>query len=65
MLMERLRQLFTAYDPTIQTIISEVLTLEQEHISMERPRIKDQIDEIISRVASKVVERTETAEIQD
>jgi hypothetical protein len=63
--MERLRQLFTAYDPTIQTIISEVLTLEQEHISMERPRIKDQIDEIISRVASKVVERTETAEIQD
>jgi len=63
--MERLRQLFTAYDPTIQTIISEVLTLEQEHISMERPRIKDQIDEIISRVASKAVERTETAEIQD
>jgi len=56
MLKERLNLLFTKYDPTIQTLISEVLTLEQAYISMERPHVKDQIDQIISRLAAKEVE---------
>jgi hypothetical protein len=47
------------YDPAIQTIIAEVLTLEQAYISMDRPHIKDQIDQIVSRVASKELERTD------
>ena len=59
MLRERLNQLFTLYDPAIQTIIAEVLTLEQAYISMDRPHIKDQIDQIVSRVASKELERTD------
>lgn len=57
MLRERLNQLFTLYDPAIQTIIAEVLILEQAYISMERPHIKDQIDQIVSRIASKELER--------
>jgi hypothetical protein len=50
---ERLRKLFTAYDPAIQRVISEVLIVEQEHISIDRPRVKDQIEEIIDRVAKQ------------
>jgi len=57
MLREKLNQLFTLYDPAIQTLISEVLTLEQAYISMERPHIKEPIDQIVSRLASKELER--------
>lgn len=59
MLRERLNQLFTLYDPAIQTLISEVLTLEQAYISMERPHIKEPIDQIVSRLASKELERVD------
>lgn len=59
MLRERLYQLFQGYDPAIQTLIHDVLTLEQEHISLERPRIKDQIDGIISRLAGKELDQTD------
>ena len=59
MLREKLNQLFTSYDPAIQTIIAEVLTLEQAYISMDRPHIKDQIDQIVSRIASKEFERAD------
>lgn len=57
MLKERLTLLFTDYDPAIQSVITEVLMLEQAYISMERPHVKDQIDHIISRVASKELDR--------
>lgn len=53
MYRDRLRALFREYDPAIQTIIAEVLQLEQEHITMDRPRLKDQIDEIIEGVAKQ------------
>lgn len=62
MLNERLSQLFTKYDPVIQTLISEVLTLEQAYISMRQPHIKEQIDQIISRFAVKEQERMEKNE---
>ena len=57
MLSERLNDLFNFYDPAIQKLISEVLMLEQAHISMERPHIKDQIDLIVSRAANKEYEK--------
>ncbi len=57
MLKEQLRALFNSYDPPIRQIIAEVGELEQRHISMERPRLKDQIDEIITRVANQVLEQ--------
>lgn len=50
---ERLRNLFSNYDPGIQRIIDHVLQLEQEHITMDRPRLKDQIDDIIEDVAKE------------
>ncbi len=57
MLREKLNELFTLYDPTIQKLISEVLMLEQAYISMKSPHIKDQIDQIVSRLASKELEQ--------
>lgn len=50
---ERLRNLFSAYEPAIQAIIDQVLQLEQAHITMDRPRLKDQIDEIVEDVAKQ------------
>lgn len=50
---ERLRNLFISYDPAIQAIIDQVLQLEQEHITMDRPRLKDQIDEIVEDIAKQ------------
>lgn len=50
MLGDRLQELFGEYEEDVQQVIAEVLTLEQEHISMERPRVKEQIRQIIDRV---------------
>ena len=53
MLKERLAKLFESYDPAIQAIISGVISVEQMYISMERPRVKDDVDYIVSLVARK------------
>jgi len=50
MLKDRLLELFKKYEQDVQQVVAEVLTLEQEHISMERPRVKEQIKDIIDRV---------------
>lgn len=54
---ERLMNLFETFDPAIRNIILGVLDIEQEHISMERPRVKDQIDEIVTAAAKKEAEK--------
>ncbi|MEI6776562.1 MAG: hypothetical protein WCF99_04165 [Chloroflexales bacterium] len=50
---ERLRNLFSGYEPAIQTIIDQVLQLEQAYITMDRPRLKEQIDDIVEDVAKQ------------
>jgi hypothetical protein len=60
MLRDRLKELFEDYDPAIQAVISGVLSVEQEHISMQKPRVKDDIDYIIDLVANKELSRTDT-----
>lgn len=62
MLKERLTQLFNQYDPAIQSLISKVLVLEQEHISMDKPHLKSDIDQIISQLASNEVDRVNKGE---
>lgn len=56
---QRLLELFQNYDPAIQKVIAEVLAIEKQHISYQRPRVKEPIDEIISRIAKRELERTE------
>lgn len=65
MLKEQLRVLFNNYDPPVRQIIGEVGELEQRFISMERPRLKDQIDEIITRIANQVLEQMGSDTIQE
>lgn len=57
---EKLANLFEGYDPAIKTIILEVLKVEQANISMEKPRVKDEIDTIVSNVTA-----TELAKMTD
>ncbi len=54
---ERLTKLFETFDPAVRSIVLGVLDIEQEHISMEKPRVKEHIDEIVSAVAKKELER--------
>jgi len=50
MLRDRLLKLFEEYDQDVRQVIADILALEQEHISMERPRVKEQIKQIIKQV---------------
>ena len=60
MFKENLQNLFSDFDPKIQTLISRVLKFEQENITYKTiPRLKEQLDQIITEVAvSKEAERT-------
>ena len=51
MLKDRLLELFEECEQDVRQVIAEVLTLEQEYITMERPRVKEQIKQSIDRVA--------------
>jgi hypothetical protein len=46
-------ELFEAYPLPIRRVIAEVIRLEQEHISMERPRVKDSIKQIVDRAVPR------------
>ena len=60
MLRERLKRLFDNYDPPIRQIIDEVGELEQMHISMKRPHLNDQIDDIVERIARQQLNHLDT-----
>ncbi|MCA9901987.1 MAG: hypothetical protein KC433_27600 [Anaerolineales bacterium] len=58
MLKDRLKALFTSYDPAVRQVIYEIGDIEQQYISMERPRgIMKDIDEAITRIARQELER--------
>ena len=58
MLKDRLKALFKSYDPAVRQVIYEIGDIEQQYISMERPRgIMKDIDEVITRIARQELER--------
>lgn len=58
MLKDRLRALFKSYDPAVRQVIYEIGDIEQQYISMDRPRgIMKDIDEVITRIARQELER--------
>lgn len=59
---ERLNKLFETFDPAVKSVILGVLDIEQEHISMEKPRVKEHIDEIISAAAKREIEKVDGEE---
>lgn len=51
LLQEKVLAMFKDYEPAVREIIAEVLILEQEHLSMEKPRgIIEKIEDVIDRV---------------
>jgi hypothetical protein len=59
MLKAQLKELFKSYDPAVRRVIQEVGEIEQQYISMERPRgIMKDIDEMITRIAREELERS-------
>jgi len=47
----RLFELFKEFDPVIQEIVSDVLEVEQEYLSMKTPRgAKEKVRDILDRV---------------
>ena len=59
MLKDRLKELFKGYPPAIQQIIREVGEIEQQYISMEKPRgIMKDIDEMLTRIAKEELEQS-------
>lgn len=59
MLKDRLKELFKGYPPAVQQIIREVGEIEQQYISMEKPRgIMKDIDEMLTRIANEELERS-------
>jgi hypothetical protein len=51
-LKDRLKELFKEYELDVQDVIAAVLELEQEHISKDRPRVKQPIRQIIDRAVT-------------
>jgi hypothetical protein len=48
----RLLELFRNYDDPIQEIVADVLAVEQEYLSMKKPKgAKVKVDDIVDRVA--------------
>ena len=45
----KLAEFFSGYDPTVQKIVNRVLQIEQEKIDDKRPRVKDEIREVIEK----------------
>lgn len=58
MLRERIDSLFQQHDPALRQLILAVLEIEQEFISMERPRgIFERIDEIVTKISEMELQR--------
>jgi hypothetical protein len=63
MLRDRLKELFNSYDPAVRQVIYEVGEIEQQFISMEKPRgIMKEIDEVVTRIAREELERQDNGE---
>ncbi len=53
MIKDRVLELFKDQDEDVQRVIEKVLELEQENISIDRPRVMEGIREIIDRTVKK------------
>ena len=53
MIKDRVLELFKEQDADVKRVIEKVLELEQENISIERPRVMEGIREIIERTVKK------------
>ena len=50
-LNEQLAKMLEPHSPAVKMILAKVIMLEQEHISMDRPRLTGEIDKVIHDAA--------------
>jgi hypothetical protein len=65
LLRDQIKELFHKFDPATQQLISEVIDLEQSNISLERPRIQKELDDIIARIAKQELAKDDTTQTKD
>ena len=53
MLREKLLSLFKEYEPEVQSVIAKVLELEWSKISQTKPRVNEEIRDIIDKEVRK------------
>ncbi|MBI1293681.1 hypothetical protein GC175_01835 [bacterium] len=54
-LQKQISALFEDIDPDLHEVITQVLLVEEELISYERPRYKERFDLILDRVAKRAL----------
>ncbi len=52
-MQERLKELIKELDPDIQAVVAEVILLEREHLDWHRPKIKEDVRDIIDKYARR------------
>ena len=58
-MQERLKELIMELDPEIRAIVAQVVSLERDNLAFQRPKIKDEIKDIIDKYAKQGVEGDE------
>jgi hypothetical protein len=64
LLKDQLKEFFRDLDPTIQQLLYQVIDLEQQHISKERPRLQKELDEILGIIAQKELAKVQPEQLQ-
>ena len=49
LLKDRILALFVDCPAPVRKVVSDIIRLEQEHITMERPRVKEAVRQIVER----------------
>lgn len=61
MVKERLLKLFATQESNIQQIVGKVIDLEREYLSMKNPKgIKPEIDDFVTDIAKRAIQKPET-----
>lgn len=61
LLEQQIHDLFKDFPSDIQQVLQEVIRIEQDHIHLERPRVKDDIQAVLDRVARQTLKDTTDA----
>lgn len=52
-LQQQINALFDNLDPSVQEVIMNVLRIEQDNIHLDRPRFKEPILDVLSRIVNE------------
>lgn len=65
MLLDRIVEMFSQYDPGVREVVGNTLGVEQAHISEKAPRIGQEIDDLIDLAARDEIKRRDQQSSQE